>query len=182
MATGSGEILDNENQKQNLFFFFLSLEKKKLNEDDDEKGLQKKQTTFSWNWVGPTFPLKEEKVGPRLSTHGHIVNANSISVHPRVCRGGQHNACKERPQQDRWYTCCGGYNHEPKGTSHYIFSHSHSVVGPNPIYVHVYTFPLVQGSTYWCHVSFPLVMGDLMISEEKEGSWKEQRWLKAKCM
>ena len=80
------------------------------------------------------------------------------------------------------YTCCGGYDHEPKGTSHYIFSHSHSVVGPNPIYVHVYTFPLVQGSTYWCHVSFPLVMGDLMISEEKEGSWKEQRWLKAKCM
>ncbi|KAG5124886.1 hypothetical protein JHK82_031623 [Glycine max] len=33
---------------------------------------------------------------------------------------------------------------------------SHASGGAIPIYVHVCTFPLVQGSTYWHHVSFPL--------------------------
>jgi len=46
----------------------------------------------------PLYPLKEEgrKSRDLTSTQGHIVNENSKSIHPNQCRGGQHNACKER--------------------------------------------------------------------------------------
>lgn len=44
---------------------------------------------------------------------------------------------------------------------------------PPPIYVCRVYFPIGGMEHIWCHVSFPLIMGVLMISEEKEGSWKE---------
>jgi len=46
----------------------------------------------------PLYPLKEEGKKSRnlTSTQGYFVNENSKSIHPNLCRGGQHNACKER--------------------------------------------------------------------------------------
>lgn len=85
---------------------------------------------------------------------------------------------QRKTQDDRWCTCCGGYNHEPKGTSHYTnFSIQFKWWDPTPL-LHVCTSPLVEGCTHWCHVSFLLIMGVLMISDVKEGSWKEQKRVK----
>lgn len=48
-----------------------------------------------------------------------------------------------------------------------IFFHPFYNGGTQPhLYARVHS-PLVEQSTYWCHVSFPLRMGVLIISEEK---------------
>lgn len=35
-------------------------------------------------------------MGPMYHKYKYIVNENSKSNHPKLCRGGQYNACKER--------------------------------------------------------------------------------------
>lgn len=82
------------------------------------KKKSKKRKQHFLKLAGTHLPTEgeEENTGSQLVPMGTFINANSKSIHPNGYVE-EDNIMHAKTQEDRWYTCCGGYNHEPKGTS-----------------------------------------------------------------